>query len=57
MTYSLDVIGTFKTSAASPVGKVANIDQARKRSDSLGMEFREKRMCFWIVENVVVFDV
>jgi hypothetical protein len=43
MTYSLDVIGTFRTFVASAVGKVAavaNIDQVRKRSDGPSMEFR-----------------
>ena len=45
MTYSLDVIGTFKTFVAFTVlgqgAALANIDKARKRSDgpSMIMEF------------------
>ena len=49
MAYSLDVIGTFKTFVASLVGKVAalaNVDQARKRSDGPSMEFRGKKNVF-----------
>lgn len=59
LTYSLDVIGTFKKFVTSPVAALANNGQARKKSESPSMESRgegKKRTCFWVVtvENLVV---
>ena len=53
MTYSVDLIGTFKTFVAALMGKVAaltNIDhwQARKRSDSPSMEIRGGEMSVFL---------
>ena len=56
MTYSLEVIGTFKRFEASPVAALANNGEAKKRSDSPSMEFgggREGEVES-VVENVAV---
>lgn len=64
MTYSLEVIGTFKRFEASPVAALANNGEAKKRSDSPSMDFgggggggkcrRERRGCW--KNGDIVFD-